>query len=85
MSTGESLEVYDAHERLIALRRDLAVARNKIREALLELAHQHQISGRHVTYAVDGYADNLLACVVDNVERELERAAGQALVRKSVH
>ena len=72
MNTGQSLRVDDPDDRLIALRSDLAVARHKIREALQALADEHQISRRNVTYAVDGYADNQLACVVYKVERELE-------------
>ena len=73
MNTGQSLRVDDPDDRLIALRSDLAVARHKIREALQALADEHQISRRNVTYAMDGYADNLLACVVNNVEHEIAR------------
>jgi hypothetical protein len=61
----------DPHERLITLRRDIAIARNKIREALQELADRHRIAPKDVTYAMEAYADNLLADVVYNVEREL--------------
>jgi hypothetical protein len=62
----------DPQDRLIALRRDMAIARNKIREALQELADRHRIAAKDVTYAMEGYAHNLLSDVVYNVERELQ-------------
>ena len=62
----------DPRDRLTALQRDSAVARAKIREALDELAAKHGIPKRDVTYAMEGYADNLLGDVVYNVERAIE-------------
>ena len=73
MNTGQSLRVDDPDDRLIALRSGLAIARHKISEALQALADEHQISRCNVTYAMDSYADNLLACVVNNVEHEIAR------------
>jgi hypothetical protein len=62
----------DPRQRLEALQRDVATARARIREALAELAERHGIAKRDVTYAMEGYADNLLGDVVYNVERALE-------------
>ena len=62
----------DPRDRLIALRRDMAVARDKIREALQELADRQHIAPKDVTYAMEGYADDLLSDLVYSVERELQ-------------
>ena len=58
----------DPRERLTALHRDMALTRAKIRDALDELAAKHGVSKRDVTYAKEGYADNLLGDVVYNIE-----------------
>ncbi|MBV8407999.1 MAG: hypothetical protein JOY64_10250 [Alphaproteobacteria bacterium] len=63
----------DARDRLATLERDVVVARGRIREALDELADRHGIARRDVTYAMEGYADNLLSDVVYNRQRTLER------------
>jgi hypothetical protein len=54
-------------DRLADLHRDVAPTKTKIRAALDELADRHRIPQRDVTYAMDGYADNLLSDVVYNV------------------
>jgi hypothetical protein len=40
----------DPRDRLIELRRDMAAARNKIREALQQLADRQRIAPKDVTY-----------------------------------
>jgi hypothetical protein len=62
----------DPRDRLIELRRDMAAARNKIREALQELADRQHIAPKDVTYAMEGYTDDLLSDLVYHVERELQ-------------
>jgi hypothetical protein len=62
----------DPRDWLAALHRDVAMARTKIREVLDELAAKHGVPRRDVTYAMEGYADNLLSDVVYNVERSIE-------------
>ena len=61
----------DPRDRLAALHRDMAISRAQIREALDELAVKHGVSKRDVTYAMEGYAENLLSDVVYNVERAI--------------
>jgi hypothetical protein len=58
---------------LKTLQRDMAIAKARIREALDELAERHGIPASHISYAMEGYADDLLSDAVYNVERELER------------
>ena len=62
----------DPRERVIALRQDMAVARNKIREVLQELADRQAIAPKDVTYAMEGYADDLLSDLVYTIERDLQ-------------
>jgi hypothetical protein len=63
----------DPRDRLADLQRDVAAAKAKIRGALDQLADRHGILRRDVTYAMEGYADNLQSDVVYNVERNLDR------------
>ena len=62
----------DPHDRLAELERDVGTTRSKIRKALEELAERHRISYRDVTYAMEGYAEDLLSDVVYNTKREIE-------------
>ena len=50
----------------------MVIGRDKIREALQELADRHRIPPKDVTYAMEGYADDLLSDAVYYVERELQ-------------
>jgi hypothetical protein len=62
----------DPREHLTQLNRDMAATKVAIRSILQQVADRHGISPRDVTYAMDGYADNLLGDLVYNLERELE-------------
>jgi hypothetical protein len=62
----------DPRSRLGALRIDTAEAKAKIREILNTLAVKHDIAAKDVTYAM-AYADDMLADVIYEVERALER------------
>jgi hypothetical protein len=56
---------------LNSLRVDAVEAKAKIREVLDTLAVKHDIAVKDVTYAM-GYADDMLADTIYNVEREIE-------------
>ena len=62
-------------ERLDQLHRDALDAKAEIRAALERLAARHRISAKDISYAMDGYADNLLDDAIYNVKRELEHAS----------
>ena len=63
----------DPRGRLDALRRDVLSTKAVIRSALDELAARHGIPANDITYAVEGYADDMLSDAIYNVERGLER------------
>ena len=63
----------ETREHLTQLNRDMAAAKIAIRSILQQVADRHGISARDVTYAMDGYADDLLGDLVYNLERELEQ------------
>ena len=63
----------DPRGRLDALHRDMLDAKVAIRAALDELAARHRIPAKDVSYAVEGYVDDMLSDAVFSVERELER------------
>jgi len=48
-------------------------AKAQLREVLERLAERHGIPQKDVTYALEGYADDMLSDLVYNVGRELER------------
>jgi hypothetical protein len=62
----------DPRGRLDALRRDVLFAKAAIRSALDELADKHGIPAKDITFAVEGYADDMLSDAIYNVERQLE-------------
>ncbi|SEP41617.1 hypothetical protein SAMN02990966_05945 [Rhodospirillales bacterium URHD0017] len=64
----------DAGERLAALKADLHEAKARLREVLEALADKYDISAKDVSYAIDGFADDMLAELVFGVERDLEQA-----------
>ena len=62
-------------ERLAELRHDLGEAKARLRQVLEAVADKYDISARDVSYAIDGYADDMLSDLVFGVERDLEHAA----------
>jgi hypothetical protein len=63
----------DPRGRLNALHRDVLDTKVAIRAVLDELAARHRIPVREITYAVEGYVDDMLSDAVYSVERGLER------------
>jgi hypothetical protein len=61
----------EPRDQLSALRLDVVEAKAEIRKVLDRLAARHGISARDVTYAMESYADSLLADTVYHVERDL--------------
>lgn len=78
----------DAQDRLEQLRADQRAAKAELREVLERLAERHGISQKDINYAIDGYADDMLADLVYSVERDLEheheKEAGSAPWRDAV-
>ena len=62
----------DPRDRLEQLQADQREAKAQIREVLERLAERHGISQKDITYAIDGYADDMLSDLVYSVERDLE-------------
>ena len=62
----------DPRDRLEQLQADRREAKAQIREVLERLAERHGISQKDVSYAIDGYADDMLSDLFYSVERELE-------------
>jgi hypothetical protein len=63
------------HERLAELRADLSEAKARLRQVLEAVAAKYDISAKEVSYAIDGYADDMLSDLVFGIERDLEHAA----------
>jgi hypothetical protein len=63
------------HERLAELRADLGEAKARLRQVLEAVAAKYDISAKEVSYAIDGYADDMLSDLVFGIERDLEHAA----------
>lgn len=64
----------DAREQLAELRADLREAKARLRDVLQALAQKYGIPPKEVSYAIDGFADDMLAELVFGVERDLEQA-----------
>jgi hypothetical protein len=64
-----------AHERLSELRSDMREAKGRLRQVLEALADKYSISAKDVSYAIDGYADDMLSDLVFAIERDLEHEA----------
>jgi hypothetical protein len=64
----------DARERLAELRADLREVKARLRDVLEALATKYDIPPKEVSYAIDGFADDMLAELVFGVERDLEQA-----------
>ena len=67
----------DARERLAELRADMREAKARLREVLEALAAKYDIPAKDVSYAIDGFADDMLAELVFGVERDLEQAVDE--------
>jgi uncharacterized protein YdhG (YjbR/CyaY superfamily) len=67
----------DAGERLAELRADMREAKARLREVLEALAAKYDIAAKDVSYAIDGFADDMLAELVFGVERDLEQAVDE--------
>jgi hypothetical protein len=57
---------------LAQLEVDKREAKARLREVLEALADRHGISAKDVSYAIDGYADDMLSDLVYSAERDLE-------------
>ena len=62
----------DPRDRLEQLQADRREAKARIREVLERLAERHGISQKDISYAIDGYADDMLSDLVYSLERDLE-------------
>jgi hypothetical protein len=63
------------HERLAELNADLREAKARLRQVLEAVADKYDISAKDVSYAIDGYADDMLSDLVFGIQRDLEQAA----------
>jgi len=63
------------HERLAELNADLREAKARLRQVLEAVADKYDISAKDVSYAIDGYADDMLSDLVFGIQRDLEHAA----------
>jgi len=64
----------EAREQLAELKADLREAKARLRDVLQALADKYDIPPKEVSYAIDGFADDMLAELVFGVERDLEQA-----------
>jgi hypothetical protein len=67
----------DAREGLVELNADVREAKARLREVLEALASKYDIAAKDVSYAIDGYADDMLAELVFGIERDLEQAVDE--------
>jgi hypothetical protein len=65
----------DTKEQLRQLAADKREVKSELRQVLERLAAKWGISHKDITYAIDGYADDMLSDLVHGVERDLEHAA----------
>jgi hypothetical protein len=63
------------YERLAELNADLREAKARVRQVLEAVADKYDISAKDVSYAIDGYADDMLSDLVFGIQRDLEHAA----------
>ena len=66
-------------ERLAELRSDMREAKARVRQVLEALADKYGIAAKDVSYAIDGYADDMLSDLVFGIERDLENEADSDL------
>ena len=78
-SFGRSTKTANRHappyERLAELDADLREAKARLRQVLEAVADKYDISAKDVSYAIDGYADDMLSDLVFGIQRDLEHAA----------
>jgi hypothetical protein len=74
-STGAPNRHAPPYERLAELNADLREAKARLRQVLEAIADKYDISAKDVSYAIDGYADDMLSDLVFGVQRDLEHAA----------
>jgi len=74
-STGAPNRHAPPYERLAELNADLREAKARLRQVLEAVADKYDISAKDVTYAIDGYADDMLSDLVFGIQRDLEHAA----------
>ena len=65
-------------ERLAELQADKREATARLREVLEAMARKYGISAKDVSYAIDGYAADMLSDLVYGIERDLEHEAEEA-------
>jgi hypothetical protein len=65
-------------ERLAELQADKREATARLREVLEAMARKYGIPAKDVSYAIDGYADDMLSDLIYGIERELEHEAEEA-------
>ena len=63
------------NERLAELNADLKEAKARLRQVLEAVADKYDIPAKDVSYAIDGYADDMLSDLVFGIQRDLEHAA----------
>ena len=73
--TGLARRQVPPHERLAELRGDMRETKALVRKVLEALAEKYEIPTKDVSYAIDGYADDMLSDLVFGIERDLEHAA----------
>ncbi len=73
--TGAANRHAPPYERLAELNADLREAKARLRQVLEAVADKYDISAKDVTYAMDGYADDMLSDLVFGIQRDLEHAA----------
>ena len=74
-STGAPNRHAPPYERLAELHADLREAKARLRQVLEAVADKYDISAKDVSYAIDGYADDMLSDLVFSIQRDLEHAA----------
>jgi hypothetical protein len=65
----------DAKDRLRRLAADKREAKAELRQVLEGLAAKWDIGQKDITYAIDGYVDDMLSDLAYGVERDLEQQA----------
>jgi hypothetical protein len=74
-STGAANRHAPPCERLAELNADLKEAKARVRQVLEAVADKYGIPTKDVSYAIDGYADDMLSDLVFGIQRDLEHAA----------
>ena len=59
----------------LVLNADLREAKARLRQVLEAVADKYDISAKDISYAIDGYADDMLSDLVFGLQRDLENEA----------